>query len=219
MSNVYLSHRAGKPLLKWLRDNGYTPVIINDTDGVYDAVSSHADIYMCKMGISADSALFKCDFEELGYSYPNNICYNAVALNKYFIHNFKHTSKRLLSYAKEHGFELIDVKQGYTKCSTVIVDGSSVITSDEGIVKALSRYNDIDVLKVKSGYVKLIGFEYGFLGGTSGRVGNTVLFNGDLSAHPDFDIIIKFITEKGLEVKYFEEYPLEDIGSIIESVF
>ena len=111
--------------------------------------------------------------------------------------------------------ELINVKQGYTKCNCVVVDGHSIITSDQGIIGTLKKYPDIDVLPICQGFVSLDGFEYGFLGGASGRVGDEIIFNGDLSAHPDYDSIGRFIASRHLQLKFFPEYPLTDVGSIL----
>jgi hypothetical protein len=69
------------------------------------------------------------------------------------------------------------VKQGYTKCSLVVVDEKSVITSDMGLAAALQRF-EIDVLLISQGHVALPGLQYGFLGGASGRAGDEILFNG-----------------------------------------
>ena len=96
-----------------------------------------------------------------------------------------------------------------------MVDGNSVITADRGIVSALKKCPDIDVLPISQGFVRLEKFEYGFLGGASGKVGNEIVFNGDLSAHPDYEAICRFIEARGLSVKYFPGYPLTDIGSIL----
>ncbi len=63
--------------------------------------------------------------------------------------------------------------------------------------------------------MELPGYDTGFIGGTSGRVGDEIIFNGDLSAHPDCQAIRQFIEERGLKVRYFSGYPLRDIGSII----
>ena len=54
-----------------------------------------------------------------------------------------------------------------------------------------------------------------FIGGCSGRVGNKVIFNGNLKAHPDFQRILSFIKSRGLDCVWFPEYELTDIGSII----
>ncbi|HVI40969.1 MAG TPA: hypothetical protein VM577_09935, partial [Anaerovoracaceae bacterium] len=131
------------------------------------------------------------------------------------IHSTKHTDPVILSRAMELGLQLINVKQGYTKCNLVIVDENSAITSDMGLAVSLKKHN-LEVLLISSGHVGLEGFPYGFLGGTSGRAGNEIIFNGNLSAHPDYKKIKQFIQKRGLQVTYFEEYPLEDIGSIIQ---
>ena len=108
----------------------------------------------------------------------------------------------------------MNVKQGYACCSIVPVDEDSIITADRGIARAAEAAG-IRVLTVEAGHVELPGYDTGFLGGTSGRVGDEIIFNGDLSAHPDFEAIRDFIGSRGLKIKYFESYPLRDIGSII----
>ena len=111
--------------------------------------------------------------------------------------------------------DMIGCRQGYTKCSTVVVDSRSLITADQGIAAACSKAEDLDVLLVQEGHVALEGYDTGFIGGASGRVGDEIIFNGDLSAHPDFQKIKDFIEERGLECKWLPEYPLTDIGTIM----
>ncbi len=101
----------------------------------------------------------------------------------------------------------------------MVVDGRSVLTADEGIYRTLSGLADLDVLKVTPGHVELPGFDTGFLGGASGRVENTMLFCGDLSRHPDYYEIVTFIMSRGLDLKFFDSFPLLDVGSLIESDF
>lgn len=43
----------------------------------------------------------------------------------------------------------------------------------------------------------------------------TIIFNGNLSAHPNYDAIKTFITERNTDIIYFKNYPLTDIGSIL----
>ena len=63
--------------------------------------------------------------------------------------------------------------------------------------------------------MKLRGADTGFIGGASGRVDDEIVFNGDLSAHPNLKKITAFIEARGLGCKWFDSYVLEDIGSII----
>ena len=108
---------------------------------------------------------------------------------------------------------MINVKQGYSKCSIVIVDEDSIITYDNGIANAC-EHAGMNVLRIRPGYVALAGYKTGFIGGASGRVGDTIVFCGDISAHPDSTAITEFIQERGLNIKSFS-FPLTDIGSII----
>ena len=43
------------------------------------------------------------------------------------------------------------------------------------------------------------------------------MFNGDLSRHPDYKKIAAFTEDRGIDVIFFEGYPLEDAGSILVS--
>ncbi|MCR5482473.1 MAG: hypothetical protein K6F52_06725 [Clostridia bacterium] len=214
MSRVYISKKANEIIKAYLLQRGHEIIEIGATGAVYPAVETHPDIYMCKLGAEPDDKVFKGDIEELGFEYPYDVKFNAACIGDFFIHNLKFTSEKLLKAAD--CFQGVNIKQGYTKCNLVVVDNNSAITSDAGIFKALRQIDEIDILKVRTGYVKLEGFEYGFLGGASGRVGSEILFNGNLEKHPDFAQIRDFIEARGLSLKYFKEYELEDIGSIIE---
>lgn len=212
MSTVYISETANPLLINYLKQQGHTVSIIEMSDITYKPVSSHPDIYMCSMG-PGRPVFFGC-YEKIGSKYPENIIYNAACTGKYFIHNIKYTDPELLAIVKP--LEIIDVPQGYTKCNTLIVDENSIITSDFGIYNSCYGKH-LEVLLIEKGHIKLQGFDYGFIGGTSGRVGDKIIFNGDITQHPDYDKIAAFIKSRGLKLKYFTEYPLEDIGSIIEN--
>lgn len=215
MSTIYLSNNANKILQNHLESQGHNLVMIQDTGLVYPEVATHPDIYMCKLGADPEASVFHEEGQLcLGYKYPENVKYNAVCIGNYFIHNLNDTAPALLNKIQQSGYKTIHVKQGYTKCNMVVINNHAAITSDEGIYKYVNNY--INVLLIKPGYVRLGNFPYGFLGGGSGRVGNEIIFNGNLKSHPDYRKISDFIALQNLKIKYFEEYPLEDIGSIIE---
>ena len=204
---AYISIRAYTELKEWLTDKGYNLIEFPEGDKPYPTISSHPDIYI------SDTGKKLIIQNEVNYKYPDYLAYNGIFLDRYFIHNLKYTSPILVNKAKIMGLELINVNQGYTKCSCVVVDGRSIITADEGIAKTLEAY-DIDVLKIRTGHVKLDGFDYGFIGGASGRVENCIVFNGDLSTHPDHESIREFILRRGLEIVDFNGLELYDIGTI-----
>ena len=272
MGSIFVSELACAPLRQALESTGHTVYTVKPSDVVYDAISSHPDIYMCRIKnvLVIDDAIqtepnlreqYMDELEEksedfsetpiipalrpddtkghivfemggIGYEYPFDIAYNAAVTDRFFIHNTEWTSPSLLDRARDAGLDISSVRQGYTKCSCVVAGKRGLITADEGIYRTVSAYNEmvleeldaeageasddtLDVLLVEKGHVALEGFEYGFLGGASGCVENTVYFNGDLSEHPDFDRICRFIEAQGCRLEYFKGEPLTDIGSII----
>lgn len=217
MNKIYVSEKVNRILVDYITSLGCHIAFIASDNIVPEGLSSHPDIFMCKMGCNSQVPIVQSENKELGLKYPNHIAFNAACTGKFFIHNLKHTNERLLIVAKAMEMIMIDVKQGYSKCSTVIVDENSIITYDEGIAKACEEYRaqGLDVLLISPNHVILDGYNTGFIGGASGRIGKEVIFNGDLSAHPDFRRIVDFIESKGLKCKWFSEYPLTDIGSII----
>lgn len=211
MSNVYISHLANNKIKDFLIESGYTVLEVSPLAEVDSAISSHPDIYMCHLG----EKLFHGDPSRLSHDYPGHAIYNGCSTGKYFIHNPKITDKMLLNEVEHLGLIKVDVRQGYAKCSCTVVDESSIITADRGIAKAATDAG-LDVLVIDHAQVELEGYPYGFIGGASGKVGNVILFNGDLRKHSSFNDIREFIERRGVSIKYFEDYPLTDIGSIIK---
>ncbi|MBQ6389580.1 MAG: hypothetical protein IJH90_08120 [Mogibacterium sp.] len=211
---VHLAADCEPGLKKWFSEKGFEVESVR-TEGIVSVpVSNHPDMFMCKMGCAEDSEIVPADFSVLSPDYPHDIAYNAACTGRFFIHNLRYTAPELMARATDLGMTPVNVRQGYAKCSIVIVDEDSIITYDQGIASACKDAG-IDVLTVEPGHVLLPGYNTGFIGGASGRIGNTVYFNGDLTAHPDCGRIIEFIEARGLKVKWFSEWPLTDIGSII----
>ena len=211
MSTAYISELAYPEIKAWLTERVYDLYELSVGEKPYPAVSSHPDIYMT----DANGVIIWAENDEIGDSFPGYLGYNCVFLEKFFIHNLNYTSPKLISEAERQGLKLVHVNQGYTKCSCVVVDGRSIITADEGIYSALHDINGIDVLKIAPGHVSLPGFDYGFLGGATGRAGNTILFNGDLDNHPNSMEVRRFIHKRGLGIFQVKGKRLTDIGTII----
>ncbi len=208
---AYISGDAGEEIVSYIKAQGYEPVFIEGQAAGQEKnpIGSHPDLYMCHLG----PYIFHGEKELVGSSYPSDSIYNAASTGRFFIHNLSITDSKLLVEAKKLGLTLIDVKQGYTKCNTCIVDDSSIITSDAGIARACRGM--LDVCLISPGSIELKGFKYGFIGGASGRIDDEIIFNGNLNAHPDAERITEFIYSRGLKIKQFEAYSLTDIGSII----
>lgn len=211
MKKAIISEQADRRLIEYIRSTGVEISYAERIKTVADPVSCHPDMIYCKLN---ENTLFKGDKNKLDPVYPGDIRYNGCSTGKYFIHNLRYTDEGLMKRVREIGLVTVDVKQGYSKCSIVVVDENSVITYDAGIAKSCMNAG-MDVLLISSGHIRLPGYNTGFIGGTSGKLDREIIFNGNLEAHPDFDIIKSFIAQKGMKLKYFTEYELKDIGTII----
>ena len=217
MKVAYLSSLAHPALCTYLENAGHVIYNFPELRTVSSLVANHPDVLLCKLGVKPESPIYEGTPNALTPIYPGDCRYNVACTGKFFIHKLDATDAGLLGAAKSSSgdeFHLVDVRQGYAKCSTVIVDEDSIITYDKGIAKPCEAAG-MNVLLVEPGFVKLRGANTGFIGGTSGRVGDEIVFNGDLSAHPNFREITAFIEGRGLGCKWFSSYELEDIGSII----
>ena len=177
------------------------------------AIADHPDLTLCSLG--PGMPVFRGQSSCLRAGYPKDVPYNACCTGRYFIHNLKYTASELLHTAKSAGLALIDVRQGYARCSCLPVTEDAVITADHGMAEAC-RSAGLQVLEVTTGHVELPGYPYGFIGGCAGRVGDMIIFHGNLAGHPDGAEIRSFIEKRGLAAVDFPEFPLTDIGSIIE---
>jgi len=232
VETVIVDKRIPKCIQNKIRAKGINIIETPYCRDLYKAVSAHPDMLLYHIGgneiIVAPNVYLqiKKNLENLNLkviegntvlksTYPDNIAYNVARIGKFAIHNFKYTDKKIMEILEKKEIELINVKQGYSKCSICIINEKAIITSDKGIAKKLQRY-DIDVLLIRSGYIDLPGLNYGFIGGVSGLIErNKVLFCGDIKKHPDFEAIKEFMEKYSMDFVDIEGKKLVDIGSII----
>lgn len=200
-----------------------------------NAVSTHPDMQICHLGGNN----FVCGYPVYEYyldklnvygvnvtkgenvissTYPNDISYNVVITENFLIHNLKYTEKMILKSAECTGISIYNVKQGYTKCATCVIDNNALITSDKGIYKVCTS-NNIDCLLIDKDCIKLGDRYDGFLGGCCGMIDyKTLLFCGDISAHKSYNEIVNFASKYGVEIVSSSKEILTDVGSIIPVV-
>ena len=132
--------------------------------------------------------------------YPNDISLNVLKMGNLICGNLKYVAKDIINYALERGYSLIDVKQGYSACSTLVLDENIAITADKSIFNALSRAGK-SITLVDEGCIRLDGYNYGFIGGASCVVGDSVCFFGDIKNHKNYDKIhAKILESKKREI-------------------
>lgn len=235
--------RMRKVEKEYIESLGYEIIENGFNLDVYDEISSHVDIYYLKAGdvvFSAPEKRGQVPFNTVncvatvGGEYPLDVPYNVCIVGKNAIHNFKYTDNVVKFYLERHGYNLIDVEQGYSKCSTCVVDENSCITTDIGIARKLLDAG-IDTLYVSEPDIKLktrankifvkestMSFVdsdmQGFIGGAMARLGDTVILFGDISNLVNGTKIKNFVEKKGLKFHHFEGLDIVDYGGILEVI-
>lgn len=153
--------------------------------------------------------------KKLGVKYPDDIAYNIGRMKNIAIHSLDHTDEVLKFYLKKEGLELINVKQGYTKCSMAIVDETSAITADKPIYEILKK-KGYSILLIEPGYISLENQKYGFVGGATGSLSkDVIILSGILEYHPDKENIFEFLKNKNKTIKFLSKRNIVDVGTII----
>ena len=230
---VITDQRLTSASLSALHCEGFETVLLPPADYLQAGVSSHADmLFFIGFGrlfchslyyrhntalidnicLSANAVLTVSD-EPTGEKYPLDVLFNACLLGNKLICNEKTVSKLISDAARDHGCAIVQVPQGYTKCSVCPVSDNALITADRAIATACASVG-IDVLLIREGYVSLPPYSFGFIGGASGSWGDKVYFCGSLSTHPDGDKIEAFCRKHGKIAVSLSEGELQDVGSL-----
>ena len=150
--------------------------------------------------------------EEIGKEYPSDVLFNAAPVGDKLICKRDAVSEKITElYGEEN---IINVKQGYAKCSVCVVSDGAIITADRAIAREAEK-KGIDTLLVSSGDVRLDGYDCGFIGGASGTDEKNVYFCGNTDLHPDGDKIKEFCEKHGKTAVSLSDEPLYDYGTLI----
>ena len=218
-----------------LKSLGYNLIEVKKNNEIYPEISSHVDIFACKVKekIIAEKRVYdilknklKRDIiqgnSNIHSTYPNDINYNVCIVGNRAIHNFKYTDTKIIEELNKNKFELINVKQGYSNCSIAVINENSIILSDRGMYNNLKN-RGLDILFLDFiPDIKLFNEnrEYsqknGFVGGAISRIGNNIVIFGDLDKI-DYDGKIKgFIEERNLDIIDFKKLDVIDYGGVVE---
>ncbi|MGH4118580.1 DUF6873 family GME fold protein [Clostridium sp.] len=228
MKNVIVDFRIHNEEKLHLISLGYNVLICPPSNLLYEAICGHPDmlIHIVKNNIIVHKDMdenFIQTLESLNYNiyktnaslqnkYPCDVLLNSLSISNLFIHSINLTDTNLLSLLKDK--KLINVNQGYTKCSTCVVTDRAVITSDISIANALT-FEKIDVLLIPPGDIILPGIDYGFIGGATGLIETNVLaFYGHLDHYLYRKEVLSFLKKHKVEPVFLRNGKLIDRGSI-----
>ncbi|XOQ49031.1 MAG: PALP domain-containing protein [Eubacteriales bacterium] len=214
-----------------LRKRNITVLPVRPCKNLSLPVCTHADMLCHPLGntaivVAKGEEYLKTALEHYGFhpvyshstlekNYPKDVALNAARVGAKLIANPKSLDAVIVDYCNKKQIAILSAKQGYAKCSSVIVSENAIITEDASIAAAAAGA-DIEVLKIRPGFVALPGYEYGFLGGACGMIGkNRLAFAGAIEAHPDFLKIKAFCDHKNVQLISLTKDPLTDVGGIL----
>lgn len=230
MNKLFIDNRMRDIEKEKLKSLGYELIEVPTNKNLYTEISSHVDIHVCKINnkIVLENSFYNfLNSEEYvrGNSsvynrYPEDIKYNVCVLENIAIHDFKHTDPKVLELLQAESYELVNVNQGYTKCSIAVIDKNSIILNDKGIYNKLKKYNlNILFLDYKPN-IKLLsenGYseKNGFIGGSISRINDYVFISGDLKTIDKENKIREFIESRNLKIIDFDGLDIIDYGGIV----
>lgn len=229
--NCFLDYRITKEELTNISKLNIDPIIVPKCDYVYNAIDGHVDIQLNIIDKNSREIIvqnsinndfikkleeYKINFSfsknSLGLSYPNNIILNGLILDEYFVHNLKYTDENLLDNVKDK--KLINVKQGYTKCSVLPIGNKAIITSDKKIALSL-KSEGFDTLILPPGDILLPDLNYGFIGGVGGMINsNTLALFGEISNYAFGNELYRFLYKYDIKPISLRKGKLIDRGSL-----
>ena len=216
-------------------DNGFTVILLPADKRLAPQVNSHADmlIFNIDNNIFCNQDYYQKNEEifniiqSYGYSvissdfkvsadYPNDVSLNQGKIGKNIFGYKKACAKAILQYAESKGYLYHSIKQGYAKCSTLILSEKALISADSGII-TLATALSINNLQIQNGTneITLCGYDYGFIGGASAVYEKTVFFFGDISLHSLGNKISNFCINNDFVPISFGKEKLCDIGGAI----
>lgn len=222
---VALDERCPKECVNNLKKLGISIVFIPQNPRFDKAVSGHADMNVLNINgklftyVETKHLFVNCEIsgreDHEFLKYPCDVGLNCAILGRKMVCNTKYCDKKVLEYAKICGFDIIHVNQGYAKCNICVVSDNAVITEDRGIFEILTK-KGIDCLLLNRHEVILNGYDYGFIGGASGKISDNVLaFCGNIQMHSEYENIKSFCDKYNVQILSLSDDALYDVGSII----
>ena len=225
---ILTGHKYREELGRGLSRCGFEPVYVPDNPYVDRRLSGHADLSIFIVGKTAflsdylKNTAVEGEFLEKGFDiiypdskqgsiYPEDVGFNGVFVKNYAVLNRKSICKEIVNFLTFENIPIYNVNQGYTGCSTLVLDSGHIITGDDAIYKILLK-NNIRALKIDNSFIRLAGFDNGFIGGCGFSAENTLYLSGVLDYSEDKNRILDFISEACFSVQYLTDMPLFDFG-------
>ncbi len=232
MPTAVLDCRAPEDIKQALRRHGFRLLTLPPHPALPPPVSSHPDllVFFARNAIYTTSSYreiaraelnglcrltgrdIRTVSREIGERYPADILLDAAQVGDRLFCLPAHTAQELTE-----GMRVTPVRQGYAKCAVLPVGSRALITADPSVSSA-ARREGLDLLAIRSGGIRLPGYDTGFIGGASSfapyHTVREIYFCGNPALHPDGEAIVRFCRVHGREPKALADTPLTDIGTV-----
>ena len=230
-----IGEKADENIKNALKSHGFNIISLPSDERLAAPVAHHADmlIFVLENVVFCNEKYFKENqsvfnlVSSYGYSvcpssfevskaYPKDVALNQAVIGNAIVGKRESCAKSVLEHAELYGYSYVSVKQGYAKCSTLILGDEAVISADDGIITA-ARELGSDALKITNRVdeINLDGYDYGFIGGASAVYGDKVFFFGNLELHGQSAPIRKFCEKHGFRAVSLSDFPLCDLGGAV----
>lgn len=146
-------------------------------------------------------------------NYPYDIGLNVLVIGNRIFCKRNYVASEILEYANNNKYKIVDVKQGYSCCSTLVVDENSAITSDKRMYDVLTK-EGIDTLLISTNDIKLEGYNCGFVGGCGCFLGKTAYFFGSVEKLREKNEIEQWLKNKNCEIASIFQGDVSDFGGV-----
>lgn len=225
------------PERDFLKSLGYELVEVLESKAVYQEISSHVDIFCCK--IKDTLVVEKSCYADLkrklrntnvqivegemyvAGKYPKDIAYNVCQVGDKVVHNFAFTEQKILEEIEQTNLQKIQISQGYSNCSIGVISENSAIVADKKIAEKLTKAGIRVLLLKEIPNIKLYchSNQYssmkGLIGGAMARIEDKMMIFGELEKIEQNHQILKFIQNQGLEIVDFKGIDVIDYGGIV----
>lgn len=228
---VIISYKADDKLKKIIENNNIDIIETLKCEDLDDPINDHPDMVIHPINYKNFVVYYKYynyyynklnkyginvikSSNKLNKIYPNDIYLNVSRVGKYFFHKSGYIDKNLKTNL-EKNFQGIEIKQGYAKCSTLILKDNVVVTTD---LKLNKKYKELGLVSylLPPNKINLPGYDTGFIGGTCGNIGkDKVVFYGNLEKYEFKKELIKILHKENISYIYPNTETFLDRGSII----
>jgi len=222
-----ISSETDSEIIKNLKNNYFRPIKIPPINSVAREISAHPDmqIFIYKKDLFCPKNISETFLKKVETfcnihlcetipqkKYPEDIAYNIAQIQDLAFCKQEYADKKIIDFLNKKNIKTVNVSQGYTKCSTAIID-NSIITADKGIFN-IAKINNLNSLLISPGEIELPGYNFGFIGGATFCYKDSVYFTGNLNHHKDKEKIIDFIEQKNKSIVFLSNKKIIDLGSI-----